>query len=211
MSLRNELFAALQSDSPDHEIPMPDIPWPDYYDRLVQETKKAIEQFAHEHPNETVSYFAYYAQPASGRVSLFFDTPENSLQSVKAAEKRWSESVRGRRLESPVFHAGAYTTMVRNSALPFSTDTSRFKFRGYAHIDFPDWEEITEREDYPEPPEVPGQTDYLSGWAAKFMWCAIHELAEDGTFEKLDLASPTMLGFDIDEGSQIIVRLMNLG
>lgn len=51
MDLRNELFAALQSNNTEHEIPMPDIPWPVYYDRLVAETRSAIERFAQEHPD----------------------------------------------------------------------------------------------------------------------------------------------------------------
>jgi hypothetical protein len=52
---------------------MQESDWDLYWERLVEQTKLAIQQFAKEHGDEEVCYFAYDSEPCYGFVLTCFN------------------------------------------------------------------------------------------------------------------------------------------
>ncbi len=61
--------------------------WQSLEDRLYEQSKVIIQQFAAEHPDITCSFFAYETDPIEGYFMLGFDTYENALRMVQENEQ----------------------------------------------------------------------------------------------------------------------------
>jgi hypothetical protein len=101
----------------------------------------------------------------------------------------------------------AYRKVKVYSVLPFCDDAGDFAYQGFTEIAFPEWTELAKSPDYPE--DFPGG-DWLENRVAMIFSEAIDTLAQDGSFDKLRLASPTLLGFGFHDQDQYVVRMLRV-
>ena len=179
--------------------------WDIYLQQLIDGTRTAIEKFALEHPNEEVCYFAYDSEPCYGYVLTCFNTTEANrlyvpLRHEELVSRRKGQTEKwGRRKQD-------YYFLRTSSVLPFCNNTGEFRYQDFAELKFPEWQQFAESESYPEFED--NDRDYLLNHVAWLFGKALDTLAEDGSFEKLKLASPTLLGFAFHDEEQYVVRLL---
>jgi hypothetical protein len=181
--------------------------WDTFLDRLVTQSKRAIDAFASDHPTEEVCYFAYDCEPCYGYVLTSFNTIASSL--AKARERH---DYHGRRLvellRNPRLADRAYYYVRNHAVLPFCNNTGDFAYQQYATIEFPEWQAFYESADYPR--EQDPDKDYLTNRAARLFCHALDRLVQDQAFVRLRLANPTLLGFVFHDQEQRVLRLLNV-
>lgn len=182
--------------------------WERAYQRLLKETQAAIRRFAQEHPNVIVSDFWYDSEPCYGYVLIGI----NSLDSARRSAREiydYHISYRRKLLTDDLdtwLDNAVYQLRV-HSVKEAITNSGVFEFSQYAKIDFPEWQECAESDDYPDQPDY--QDDYLECRAAYLFWRTFETLVEQDAFSPLQLASPARLGFAFHEGSANIMHLLN--
>ncbi len=186
---------------------MEEIEWDRFLEKLLIETNQAIDKFALEHPNEEVCYFAYDTEPCYGYVLTCFNTTESSIKHVSEWHKR-NIKYCGELLDDDVWRNSAYYQVKANSVLPYCDNTGDFEYQGFTEINFPEWEKYANSENYPEPPSH--EDDYLESRVALIFWKALQKLSDDGAFTKLNMATPTLLGFGYHDDDPVVVRMLNV-
>src|SRR5689334_9900311 len=63
------------------------IDWKQAEGQLVNETTKAVREFAAEHPGVECCYFAFDSEPQYGYVLMCFDNTVNSRRAAQAGER----------------------------------------------------------------------------------------------------------------------------
>ncbi len=181
--------------------------WGVFQQRLIEGTRAAIREFAARHPEETVCAFAYDCDPSAGSVLTSFNTARAEAEFVRKTHER---NVRHRRevLSKPAAWSRAFYQIKANRVLPFCDRTGDFAYQDFSEIRFPEWRELFEHPEYPEPSG--GQDDYLHARAAAIFVRALDLLVEDGTFGTLRLASPTLLGVAFHDEQHCVVRMLRL-
>ncbi|MCL2310532.1 MAG: hypothetical protein FWC42_09765 [Proteobacteria bacterium] len=186
---------------------MQESDWDLYLNRLVEETKSAIRQFAVQHGDEEISYFAYDSDPQCGYVLTCFNTLSASLEfSRKQQERR--VSYRRKLMAEPAWFDHAYYQVRAHALLPFCNNTGDFAYQGFTEIKFPEWEAFWQSSAYPQTEDH--DEDYLINRVARLFCRAIDQLVEERAFERLRLAQPTLIGFVFHEDEQKILHMLNL-
>ena len=181
--------------------------WDIFFQRLVEGTRAAIQQFATEHPTAEVCYFAYDSEPCYGYVLTCFNTTDAEIRHIREWHDR-RINYRKEILSNDVWRSNAYYQVKANSVLPFCNETGDFAYQGFTELRFPEWEAFAQSETYPEHRDH--EDDYLECRVALIFAKALDTLAEDGGFEKLRLASPTLLGFGFHDQDQYVVRMLHV-
>jgi hypothetical protein len=57
--------------------------WNKIQKKVYEFTKTTISDFAMQHPDELISFFAYYINEQNGIYFISFDTHENTLRQIK--------------------------------------------------------------------------------------------------------------------------------
>ena len=186
---------------------MQESDWDGFLQRLKAETRQAIERFSAENPDKEVCYFAYDSEPCYGYVLTCFNSSESSVKYVRDWHDR---SVRycGERLAKDAWRNCAYYQVKANAVLPFCDNTGDFDYQGFSDINFPEWESLAASEHYPQ--VASHEDDYLQSRVVLIFWRALQELADEGAFAKLKLASPTLLGFGFHDDDMVVVRMLNI-
>ena len=180
--------------------------WDICLERIVEQTKAAIDAFAHEHAREEVCYFAYDSEPHSGYVLTCFNTTRHSLKFVREEHKD-RVAYRQKLLADPVWFEHAYYQAKANALLPFCNNTGDFAYQGFTTIEFPEWQAFSGSTEYPEGDD---DSDYLANRAARLFCRAIDRLVHEQAFARLNLAQPTLLGFAFHDDDQVIVEMLGM-
>jgi hypothetical protein len=186
---------------------MQESDWDLFLERLLQQTKSAIQKFAKEHGDKEVCYFAYDSEPRYGYVLTCFNTTESSLEFTRK-QREYHTEYRRKLMADPVWFDSAYYQAKTHALLPFCNNTGDFAYQGFTQIQFPEWEEFAESPNYPESEEQ--DDDYLTNRAARMFCRATDRLLDERAFEPLRLARPTLIGFGFHDQDQHILHLLNL-
>ena len=186
---------------------MQESDWDLFLERLVEETKAAIQQFAKAHPNEEVSYFAYDSEPRYGYVLTCFDTTQSSLEFTRK-RREYHTQYRRKRMADPVWFDNAYYQAKAHALLPFCNNTGDFAYQSFTELHFPEWQEFAESPEYPQAEE--DDDDYLINRTARLFCRATDRLVEERAFERLRLARPTLIGFGFHDHDQYVLHMLNL-
>lgn len=186
---------------------MQESDWDLFLERLVEQTKAAVERFAAKHPNEEVCYFAYDSEPRYGYVLICLNTTRASLEFAHK-QQDYHTQYRRELLGDPVWFDNAYYQAKAHALLPFCNNTGDFAYQGFAEIKFPEWQDYAESAEYPESDDE--DDDYLINRAARLFCRATDQLVDQRTFERLQLAKPTLIGFGFHDHDQYVLRMLNL-
>jgi hypothetical protein len=186
---------------------MKESDWDLYLERLVQETKSATEQFAAEHADEEVCYFAFDSEPRYGYVLTCFNTSRASLEFTRK-QLAYHTQYRRRLLEDPIWFDNAHYKAKAHALLPFCNNTGDFAYQEFTRIDFPEWQEYAESDDYPHSDDE--DEDYLLNRVARLFCRATDLLVERRSFNKLRLARPFLIGFGFHDHDQYVLHILNL-
>jgi hypothetical protein len=169
---------------------------------LVEESKRAIENFSARHATELCSFFAFCVDYCFGDVVICFDTYDNSLLHAKRNElqtlKTWDNAFsNGRGVET------AKSYLFSRKLCSYNTLTAEFKYPSIAKVHFPDWEAYFLNEQRPEHPDP-------LGYVIVLMHRVISELASSRSFDGLALSSPFRIGAEFaEELGLVVMRLLN--
>lgn len=189
---------------------------PDFHadeQRLLDETLRAIREFAGQHAEELFSYFAFDCNADYGEVLLCLDTEDNSIAQAKKHEAYVTER-RHEKLAYDDEHSlkWAIDTVqnpISGPVLPFNNNPGDFRYQGFAEVSFLDeWEDFVLDDDYPGEFEESGR-DYLECKATVMFSRVIDALVDQCAFDCLRRTSPFYVGFAFHEGPQVVVRLLN--
>ena len=185
---------------------MQESDWESFLERLVEQTKSAVESFAAAHPGEEVCYFAYDSEPRYGYVLTCFDTSQNSWEFVR---KQLQHNTHYRRnlLDKAAWFDNAYYQAKANALLPFCNNTGDFAYQGFTQIQFPEWGEYAESAEYPVSEDE--DEDYLTNRVARLFCRATDRLVDQNVFAPLRLARPTLIGFGFHDHDQFVVNMLN--
>ena len=180
--------------------------WDIFLKRLVAESKRAINAFSSEHPDEEVCYFAYDSEPCYGYVLTAFNTTRASLATAREQHDYHSRYLVDL-LKHPNSAKQAFYHAKSHSVLPFCNNPGDFAYQHFAEIQFPEWQEFYESPDYLEA-EKP-EDDYLTNRVAHLFCHAIDRLVSEHAFAPLRLASPTLLGFSLHHHTPRVLQILN--
>ena len=169
---------------------------------LVEEGRKAIENFSAKHAAELCSIFAYCVDYCFGDVVICFDTYDNSLLHAKRNEvqtlKIWHAAFGGERGAE-----NAKNHLLSRRLCGYNTLTAEFKYPSFATVHFSDWEGYFLNEQRPEHPDPLGHVIVL-------MHRVICELVSSHSFDRLALSSPFRIGVEFaEELGLVVMRLLN--
>ena len=181
--------------------------WDTFLQRLLDGSRAAIREFAAQHPSEEVCDFAYDSEPCCGYVLTCFNTTKANVKHVKEHHD-YQLAQRKRVLAMPSWRAAAYYQVRSHGVVPFCNNTGYFAYQGFSDIQFPEWESFAQSEEYPKPESH--EDAYLMSRAALIFAQSLDTLTEDGSFEVLGLASPTLLGFGFHDEPHCVVRMLRL-
>jgi hypothetical protein len=186
---------------------MPSAPdWQQVEERLFEESKAAILQFAVAHPDEVYAIFTYYSEPYCGCFTLFIDTLAHSLQVA-----RYHEQNAIRRRKQMLNHEQMWTSAKYFSTQPpvryHTPSVGSFATPFFASVQFEGWQEFADSDDYPK--AEAWQDDYLEGNTRIVIWKVLERLIESGVFEQLLLASPFYLGYELHDEELVILRILH--
>ncbi|MGN6555405.1 MAG: hypothetical protein ACTHLW_17000 [Verrucomicrobiota bacterium] len=186
---------------------MQESDWDLFLERLVEQTKSAIQQFAAKHGGDEVCYFAYDSEPCYGYVLTCFNTSAASLEFTRK-QREYHTQYRRKLMAEPVWFDHAYHQTKAHALLPFCDNTGDFEYQGFTQIQFPEWQEFAESSAYPQPKD--DDEDYLINRAARLFVRATDRLVEERAFEHLRLAHPTLIGFGFHDHGQHVLHILNL-
>src|SRR5262249_13827105 len=135
-----------------------------------------------------------------------FNTAAANRESVRTAHDR-SVGRRRELLSDPIWHEHAYRQVRVNSVLPFCNNTGDFAFPEFTQIQFSEWEALAEGEQSIDDSD---EVSSLENQVALIFARALDTLVDEGAFDKLQLASPTLLGFGFHDADQYILRMLHL-
>lgn len=182
--------------------------WQSLQDRLYEQSRITILQFAAEHPDVLCSFFAYDTDPKEGYFFLGFDTYEHSLKMAQENEQRAIEH-----RNQMLLHGWSWRTASLAFKTPgltyYNPDVSSFAYPTYARIDFAELVELSESESYPQP-NHDFEDDYIEGNTRIVLWKVIERLIASHVFDHLHLASPFYIGYALHEDYQTPpLRILN--
>ena len=180
--------------------------WQSLEDRLFEQSKALILQFAAEHPDVVCSFFAYDTNPAYGEFLPSFDSNENMLRIAKEDEQR-AIAMREQTLGQEWSWRSAH--YVLHSVRDSSPDVGSFAYHIYAEIRFPELEKLSWSGNYPQT-TYESEDDYINGNVRIVLWKVVERLIAVEAFAPLCLASPFRVGYQFhDDGYFIVLRLLN--
>jgi hypothetical protein len=169
---------------------------------LVEECKRAIENFSVKHPAEVCSFFALCVDYCFGDVVICFDTYDNSLLHAKRNEvqtlKAWNAA-----FNDDGGWKNAKDHLLRRRICSYNPHTAEFKYPSFATVHFSDWEEYVLNEQRPEHSDPLGHVIVL-------MHKVISELIASRSFDRVALSSPFRIGVEFaEELGLVVMRLLN--
>lgn len=180
--------------------------WQALEDRLFEQSKAIILQFAAEHPDVTCSFFAYDTNPTYGKFLLSFESYENMLRAAKVDERR-AIANREKMLSRPWSWRLARSRI--HSVSDSSPNVGYFSYHVYAKIHFKELEELSESGAYPQTTSE-AVDNYLDGNVRIVLWKVVERLIEASAFAPLRSASPFRVGYQFhDDGHFVVLRLLN--
>lgn len=180
--------------------------WQSLEDRLFEQSKAVILQFAAEHPDVTCSFFAYDTNPTYGKFLPSLDSYENMLRTAKADEQRAIANREKRLSREWSWRVARYHT---HSVSDSSPNVGYFAYHIYAKIHFKELEELSESGAYPQTTSE-AEDNYLDGNVRIVLWKVVERLIEASAFAPLCLSSPFRVGYQFHDDSHFVVlRLLN--
>jgi hypothetical protein len=186
---------------------MQESDWDSFLERLVVQTKSAIDQFAAEHGDQEVCYFAYDSEPRYGYVLTCFNTSSAARANVRE-QREYHTRYRRELMADPVWVNDACYQVRANSISPICNNTGDFAYQGFTEIAFPEWKEFAESAAYPEAGD--NDEDYLQSRVSRLFSRATDQLVDSGAFWALRLATPMLMGSGFHDGGQHILDMLNL-
>jgi hypothetical protein len=181
--------------------------WQALEDRLFEQSKALIRQFAAEHPDVLCSFFAYDTNPAYGEFLPSFDSYENMLRMAQEDEQRAIISRREQMQRQEWSWRWAH--YVLRSVSDSSPDVSAFAYHIYAEIRSAELEALSVSGTYPQNNDE-SEDDYINGNVRIVLWKVVERLIAAEAFAPLRLASPFRVGYQFhDDGHFIVLRLLN--
>src|SRR5581483_8282979 len=121
--------------------------WQSLEDRLYEQSKAIIQQFASEHPDVICSFFAYETDPIEGYFFLGFDTAENTLRMAQENEKRAIKQ-RNQMLTQDWFWRHARSMLQIPRLTDYSPDIGYFTYPTDARLNFQELCDLFESNNY---------------------------------------------------------------
>jgi hypothetical protein len=182
------------------------VDWNVCDERLHAASLAAIRQFADEHPDEPICFFAFDTDPRYGYVLIAFDTFANNVRQAKIVEAFAIEERRKYLLSKDAWRSAKY--MLSSPVLgAFSTNSSGFAYPQYAEVQFPEWRQLAEQGSYPV--GLAHEDNYLNSSVRLVLWRVAERLVAERAFDGLRLSSPFMVGYGIHDEAEAILRLLN--
>ena len=170
---------------------------------LVDEGKKAIENFSVGQPAEACSCFAFSVDYCFGDVVICFDTNDNSLLHAKRHEARtlkaWDTALAAERgWENAQYY------ILRNQLCSHNPHTADFQHPDFASLQLSDWEGYFGNDQLPDKPDPLGHVIVL-------MHKVVGRLVAAHAFDRLVMSSPFRVGveFPRDDLGLVVMRLLN--
>jgi hypothetical protein len=175
--------------------------------KLHKASLSAIKQFARENPETEVCCFFFDCDdPRYGHISISLDTLQNNLESAKQLEQFAIENRETMLKEESAWRSARYQ-LGHPVISAFNTNSGDFEFVEFADVEFPAWEKLAEKGNYPKGADH--EDDYLESNARLVMWRVAERLVAEHAFQVLNLASPFILGYSIHDQEEVILRLIN--
>ncbi len=181
--------------------------WQSLEDRLYEQSKTIIQQFAAEHPDVICSFFAYETDPIEGYFMLGFDTYENALRMAQENEQRAIKQ-RNQMLTQDWSWSTAHFILQTPRLTDYSPDVSYFTYPTYVQLDFQELCDLFESDNYPQPPNSV-EDNYIDGNVQIVLWKVVEQLIASEAFAPLHLSSPFYIGYQLHTGGLVILRILN--
>lgn len=181
--------------------------WQSLEDRLYEQSRAVIQQFAAEHPAVTCSFFAYDTDPQEGYFLLGFDTLENSLRMAQENEQRAIKQ-RNEMLTQDWSWRTAHFMLQFPRVTDYSPDIGYFAYPTYAQIDFQELADLSESDNYPQR-QNNIEDDYIDGNVQIVLWKVIERLIVDEAFAPLHLSAPFHVGYQLHTDGLVVLRILN--
>ncbi len=182
--------------------------WQSLEDRLYEQSRAVIQQFAAEHPDVTCSFFAYDTDPKEGYFLLGFDTLENSLHMAQENEQRAIKR-RNQMLTHEWSWRHARSFLHTPRLTDYSPDVSYFAYHMYAQLNFQELVDLSESDNYPQPHNNI-EDDYIEGNTRIILWKVVERLIASNIFDQLHLSTPFHVGYALHEDDQTtVLRILN--
>lgn len=181
--------------------------WQAIEDRLFEGTQATIARFISEHPDVVCSFFAYDVDLDAGYFLPSFDTPENAIQQAQRQET-WAIQTRNQMLNQVWSWRYARNPIQVPRVVSSSPDVDYFAYHMYTELHFPELVQLRERADYPSKNNVV-ENDYVEGNVYILLWKVVERLIADHAFDRLSLASPFSIGYQLHEDELRVLRILN--
>jgi hypothetical protein len=181
--------------------------WQSLEDRLYEQSRAVIQQFAAEHPDVTCSFFAYETDPIEGYFMLGFDTYENALRMAQENEQRAIKQ-RNQMLTQEWSWRHARSMLQSPRLTDYSPDVSYFTYPTYVQLDFQELCDLFESENYPQPANSV-EDDYIDGNVQIVLWKVMERLIASEAFAPLHLSAPFHVGYQLHTDGLVVLRILN--
>lgn len=170
---------------------------------LIEESRRAIENFSAKHGAELCSFFAFSIDYCFGDVAICFDTNDNSLLHAKRHEARILKA-RDAILGGERGWENAQFYIQRERLCSYNPHTADFTYPDFASLHCSDWEAYFGNDQLPERPDPLGHVIVL-------MYKVVSKLVAACSFDRLALSSPFRVGveFPRDDLGLIVMRVLN--
>lgn len=181
----------------------------------------AIEWFAKEHPDEVLSFIAFYSEPEFGYVLISLDTLDNEYRGLTSRQNGEAKPlIRQLTGENAWEVAEEYLSQRPLFRSSNGESTAYFAYSNYEEVKFEQWEVFSEiyaglpPEDTPEYEESCSRSyelmKHLTGHILLIYWKVFERLIAEGTLKKVKLSSPFRLGYEFPYvGGMNVVRSVN--
>ena len=177
--------------------------WNAVVEELITAAKGAIKDFAEAHPDETVSYFGFDANPPYGSVLISIDTLDNSIRAAKEISKRFLQTWRPKAKANWSSHY--LLSMTHSQATPFFSMLGDFSYMGYRELEFPEWQQYIQTTEPDEAnPRADSPEQYIEAQASRAMFLALDSLVKTRTLQMLRLSERCCVGFATHDSPQTI-------
>jgi hypothetical protein len=177
---------------------------------LLEESLKALTQFAQEHPEDTYSFFAFgvVTEPSCSFL-LCLDTEANSVRSAQEKQEYINE-LRQKMLRFKDSWRTASIYIDKERTYPYNLKVWEFTYFHYYTIEITSWPEFSYNDNSPN--HGPTYDTYVEGNIRVVIWKVIKELIQKDAFSRLKKTSPFHLGYQLlqeDEQEMVIINTIN--
>ena len=182
--------------------------WQETENILFNYAQQAIHIMATEYPGTLLSFFAYYAEPPTrGYFEFHFDTPQNAIQGAMQREQDVVKRREKMLQREEMWQSAHYYTDIPR-LVTYNYDVSYFRYQEVLTVQFDEWLEFRDSEEYPEP-QHPDDDDYLEGKTRLVLWRVTERLIQSNAFAQLQLSSPFRVGYQFYDKELVVLRFLN--